>query len=121
MHYNRKQTRVLGRPLWIQGVERMAAKRPVDKRNVNFNGSGMKSLKEIKEEVAKEYKFTCWESIRFMDWDYQERLYDIATNRYAKEVAKEALKKSAENYTICFNGEEYFIKGIEDESNIPEL
>lgn len=81
----------------------------------------MKTLEEIQEEVAKEFNFTEYDNIRFRSFDYQKSINNEVAKRYAKEVAKASLKIASENYTILFNGEQYFIEGIDDESNIPEL
>lgn len=91
----------------------------------------MKTLKEIKDEVAFEYDwidFVCFKA----DCDITdvEIVYDEIVKRYAKEVAKQALinasrpKDEYGNYIdLIYENGSYHVKEdlITNESNIPDL
>lgn len=60
----------------------------------------MKTLQEIKDEVAKDNGFVSWDNLTFIYAGFikiVQPFNDEATKRYALEVAKEALKNAAEN------------------------
>lgn len=93
----------------------------------------MKTLEEIKEEYAKELGWNGWGDLllnaggtrQILDRDYNE-----AAKRYAKEVAREALKNASENagtkQEYCSDGWTPSVRVVDkrsilDESNIPEL
>jgi len=89
----------------------------------------MKTLEEIKNEVAIEHGYRDWNHVLLESSLVTiESLMDGVTRRYALEVAKEALKNAAENvdfrnfltaeskYDLEINTD-----SITNESNIPEL
>lgn len=89
----------------------------------------MKTLQEIKDEVAFEYDwidFVCFKA----DCDITdiEIVYDEIAKRYAKEVAKQALINASENARIIKSGNGGSFQdasvckmSITDEKNIPNL
>lgn len=64
----------------------------------------MKTLDEIKEEVALDDNFNSWqilfESCAMYDYGRLEKAIKEIAKRYATEYAKEALRLSSENATI---------------------
>lgn len=86
----------------------------------------MKTLQEIKDEVAREDNYSEWEVIGELgvsDWHVEE-----IAKRYAKEVAKQTLINVSENaktvsIPIGMGRHIYSVdeETITDESNIPEL
>lgn len=85
----------------------------------------MKTLKEIKEEYAKNHKFKDWiHMLRHTgDWTHERMINDIA-QQYAREVAKEALKNAQEKMDEWSESQYEIhppIDMIIDESNIPTL
>lgn len=85
----------------------------------------MKTLEQIKNEVAVEREYDSWGEI---PWGYETEGDDIineVAKRYAKEVARASLKNAAENATISPTKDWYSYvvnkKSITNESNIPKL
>lgn len=90
----------------------------------------MKTLEEIKDEVAKESGFVSWDNLVFIHAGFIQvvRPYnDEATRRFAIEVAKEALRNAAENVELKESIPHSAIydtidkESIISESNIPKL
>lgn len=98
----------------------MAREWPVDKRNVNFNGPGMKTAEEIYEEHQPEH-YGCGAYILPEDWQIQ------AMKAYAIELAKQTQINCATNAkTIQGNNQFCFFSKVDkdsilDEKNIPEI
>lgn len=91
----------------------------------------MKTLEEIKDEVAKEKGFVSWDNLVFVNagfiWVVQP-FNDEATKRFALEVAKDALRNAAENARLDYQYFQFedaipFVnkESIISETNIPEL
>lgn len=86
----------------------------------------MKTLEEIKDEVAQEYGWKNWSSCYGEDGITNSIINEVA-KRYAKEVAMQALKNASENAdtieTIPHSAiyDKIDISTILDEQNIPEL
>lgn len=57
----------------------------------------MKTLEEIKDEVAQEHGWTRWGKIHNESWVSNSVLNEVA-KRYAKEAAMQALKNAADKY-----------------------
>lgn len=65
----------------------------------------MKTLYEIKEEVAKALGHNGWgRMMLIMDGYVGEVTVDMVAKRYAIEVAKQALEDAAENARMCEDG-----------------
>lgn len=78
----------------------------------------MKTLQEIKDEVAIEDGYTSWEQVGAMgvsDW-----IVDEIAKRFALEVAKESIRNTAEN-AIIDDWAEINKESITADYNIPEL
>ncbi|MCW8309633.1 hypothetical protein K7A41_00130 [Sphingobacterium sp. InxBP1] len=92
----------------------------------------MKTLQEIKDEVAIEDGYTSWEQVGAMgvsDW-----MVDEIAKRFALEVAKESLRNAAENAEaeyLCYKAPTVYDdsghsitvnkESILSENNIPKL
>lgn len=58
----------------------------------------MKTLEEIRDEMAQEMGFLDWEEMFYEEgYEIGDNGIDEVAKRYAKEVAKEALKNASEN------------------------
>lgn len=93
----------------------------------------MKTLEQIKEEVAENRDYTSWEKLKddYIYWDQGkfEKSIDEVAKRYAKEVAKRALKNASaslikhyfiDNSDIAIDSKE-IEKIINCENNIPAV
>lgn len=65
----------------------------------------MKTLEEIKQEYARENNFYEWSDILYSIDDPAEidEHFDKVANRFAKEVAREALKNAADNAIMKYH------------------
>lgn len=89
----------------------------------------MKTLDQIKDEVANEYGYPCYEEYENEMINYNSCVdVNEVAKRYAREVAMEALKNSAENvdFRNFLTAESKYDLEINtdsttNESNIPEL
>lgn len=83
----------------------------------------MKTLEEIKDEVAQELGFLDWEEMFYEDgYEIGDNGIDEVAKRYAKEVAKEALRNASENAKTIKNGNSgsWFDAGIDKQSILSE-
>lgn len=89
----------------------------------------MKTLNEIKDEYARSIGFSDWINLLKHQVTIKaiRRDYEVVMERYAREVAREALKNAAENVDsdLCYrysserNAFDYVEQSILDEKNIP--
>jgi len=88
----------------------------------------MKTLDEIQEEVKDLIKGWNWPSLAVDDLFNNPAvltLVEEVAHRFAKEVAKEALKNASDkikhDYFLLFDKWNETVKQVTDESNIPAL
>ncbi|MVW93668.1 hypothetical protein FCL53_17030 [Elizabethkingia meningoseptica] len=62
----------------------------------------MKTLDQIKDEVAKEFGYSSFENSIFYG-EIDIRIIDEVAKRYAREVAQASLEKAAENANIKYH------------------
>lgn len=80
----------------------------------------MKTLEEIKDEVAQEHGWKNWSSCYGEDGITNSIINEVA-KRYAKEVAREALKNASSHFDEKTSLGQISINVITSESNIPEI
>ncbi|MCT4088836.1 hypothetical protein HZP82_15765 [Elizabethkingia anophelis] len=85
----------------------------------------MKSIEEIKDEVAQEHNNSSWSDMMFKYGGVGDTIIDKVVHRYAREVAKASLQKAAENaktYDNCkvwnCEGQSVNIESIVNSNNI---
>lgn len=80
----------------------------------------MKTLEEIKDEVAQGRNFKDWDECYSGNWS-TDFMIDKIARLYAKEVAREALKNASSHFDEKTSLGQISINVITSESNIPEL
>ena len=80
----------------------------------------MKTLEEIKDEVAQEYGWKNWSSCYGEDGITNSIINEVSKH-YAKEVAREALMNASSHFDEKTSLGQISINVITSESNIPEL
>ncbi|AQX52441.1 hypothetical protein CMU81_02400 [Elizabethkingia anophelis] len=74
----------------------------------------MKTLEQIKDEVAKEHSSSSWEDMMFKYGGVGDTIIDKVVHRYARKVAQASLEKAAEKAKVqCEDSFDYF--KVEDE------
>ncbi|AQW91316.1 hypothetical protein [Elizabethkingia anophelis] len=81
----------------------------------------MKTLEQIKDEVAEEHVSSSWNDMMFRYGGVGDVIIDKVVHRYAREVAQASLEKAAENAIIEPKGMMTRVdkESITNEQNIP--
>ncbi|MDV3555235.1 hypothetical protein CMU75_09030 [Elizabethkingia anophelis] len=63
----------------------------------------MKSIEEIKDEVAQEHNNSSWSDMMFKYGGVGDTIIDKVVHRYARKVAQASLEKAAENARMKYH------------------
>lgn len=81
----------------------------------------MKSIEEIKDEVAQEHNNSSWSDMMFKYGGVGDTIIDKVVHRYAREVAQASLEKAAEVVSRNYNDSYECKQDIINQKNITLL